>query len=131
MDESFKESRLPESNDEMWTILGKTKILVDEEKWTYSAIHPQEVKDLKGKTITISGFMLPLEPTEKFRHFLLSKQIPTCPFCPPGEPNEVIEVYAKKPTRWIEDMTTYSGTFVLINDGEKGLFFRMIEAEKK
>ena len=83
---------------------------------------------MDGKPFTISGFMLPLEATEKFKHFLLSKRTPTCPFCPPGEPNEIVEVFSAKPVAWKDDMVTMTGTLKLVNDGEKGIFFQMNDA---
>ena len=63
---------------------------------------PMKVKALVGKEVTISGFILPLESTEKFKHFILSKRTPTCPFCPPGEPNEIVDVMLDKPISWDE-----------------------------
>ena len=73
------QNALPKSKDPMWKILGKTQIHLDEKKGIYSATYPVEVKTLVGTQVTISGFMLPLEATEKFHHFLLSKRTPTCP----------------------------------------------------
>lgn len=98
---------LPKANDVPWDTLYKTKVKVDEKTGTYSATFPDEVKKLNGQTIKISGFMLPLENTEKFTQFLLSKHTPTCYFCPPGRPNEIIEVYTTKPTEWIEILGLY------------------------
>jgi uncharacterized protein len=83
---------------------------------------------LKGKRITISGFMVPLEAKEKFTHFLLSRRAPTCAFCPPGEPNEIMEVFSSKPMRWQENLITISGSLVLLNDGKNEILFQMKDA---
>jgi hypothetical protein len=120
---------LPKSAHPMWQTLRKTKITIDEKKGLYGAKFPGEVKALAGKEITISGFMLPLESTAKFRHFLLSSRTPTCPFCPPGEPNEIVDVWMEKPIAYSEDIVTIKGKFELMNDKEMGLFFKLKNAK--
>jgi hypothetical protein len=90
---------------------------------------PDEVSALDGHKVTITGFMLPLESSEKFTHFLLSKRTPTCPFCPPGEPNEVIDVTATKPVEWAEDAVKVTGIFGLMDDRKFGMFFKLTKAE--
>lgn len=130
-DERKAQDALPKAKDTLWTTLYKTKITLDEQKGIYHASFPDDVKKLNGQTVKISGFMLPLESTEKFKHFLLSKRTPTCYFCPPGEPNEVIEVFADKATDWDENLLTYEGKFELTDNGEKGIFFKMTDATLK
>jgi len=120
---------LPQSTHPMWQELSKTKIKVDDKKGLYSAVVPAPVKALSGKEITINGFMLPLESKEKFTHFLLSKRTPTCPFCPPGEPNEIIDVHTVSPVAYSEDIITLKGKFSLMNDREMGLFFKLSGAK--
>jgi hypothetical protein len=121
---------LPKSNDPMWELLKKTKIHNDYAKGLFSATFPDEVKALVGKPFTISGFMLPLEAKEKFRHFILSKRTPTCAFCPPGEPNEIVDVWMDEDVTWAEDTIKVSGTFSLMNNPELGLFFKLSKAKK-
>ncbi len=128
-DERKAQDKLPKSHDVLWDVLAKTKITTDDKKGTYTATFPDEVKKLDGTVL--NGFMLPLEPTEKFKHFLLTKRTPTCPFCPPGAPNEIVEVFTDKPVAWAEELATFEGTFKLINNGEKGLFFQVAQAKQK
>lgn len=127
-DERAAQDQLPQSKDTLWDTFSKTKVSLDDKTGNYSAVFPDDVKKLQGQTITISGFMLPLESSEKFKHFLLSKRTPTCFFCPPGAPNEIIEVYSDKETEWAEDLITYQGTFELIDNKEMGVFFKMSNA---
>lgn len=124
------QDKLPQSHDAMWAVLGKAKITVDAKKGLYSANMPPEVKKLAGTEVKISGFMLPLEATEKFKHFLLSKRTPTCPFCPPGEPNEIVDVWLTKPTAWDDNLITVTGKFELLNNQQAGLFFKLSDAKK-
>ena len=129
-DERAAQDALPKSSDPMWAVLTKTKIHVNEKQGTYSATYPPEVKALVGTEVTISGFILPLDATEKFKHFILSKRTPTCPFCPPGEPNEIIDVQMDKAIAWDEDSVKVSGTFELMSNPELGMFFRLKNAKK-
>ncbi len=128
-DERKAQEALPKSRDPMWKILGKTQIHLDEKQGLYSATFPDEVKALVGKEVTISGFMLPLEATEKFQHFIISKRTPTCPFCPPGEPNEIADVWVEKPVAWSEDVVKVSGVFGLMDNPQLGLFFKITKAK--
>lgn len=72
--------------------------------------------------------MLPLDSEEKFKHFLLSKRTPTCPFCPPGDPNEIVEVFSTEPTEWDDGLVTYEGEFKLIDNQDFGLFYQLGKA---
>ena len=129
-EERQAQKTLPKAQDQIWQLLGQTKVRYDEKKQRYNASIPADVKALAEQTVTVSGFMLPLEPTEKFRHFILSKRTPTCAFCLPGEPNEVIDVWLEKPTGWDEGLVKITGTFVLISDQDMGMFFQIKEGKK-
>lgn len=120
---------LPQSKDPMWKVLGKTKIHLDQKEWRYSAEFPEEVKALVGKEVTITGFVLPLEATESFTHFLISKRTPTCSFCAPGEPNEIADVVLDAPMKWDQDAVTVTGVFGLMENSELGLFFKLEKAK--
>ena len=130
-DERKAQDALPKAKDQLWSTLGKTKVTVDNKKGLFLASFPAEVKKLDGQTLKISGFMLPLEGSEKFKHFLLSKRTPTCPFCPPGEPNEVVEVYSAKPVGYDENLISVEGKFQLVNEKETGIFFKMTDVAVK
>lgn len=129
LDERKAQDVLPQSSHPMWQTLGKTKIIVSKKEGYYSAQFPATVKALSGKEIVINGFILPLESTEKIKHFLIAKRTPTCPFCPPGEPNEIIDVWTTQPVAYTEDLVTVKGTFELMNDREMGLFFKLKNAK--
>ena len=123
------QDKLPQAHDAIWQTFAKTKIKVDEKKGLYSAVYTDDVKAMVGKEITISGFMLPLEASEKFKHFILSKRTPTCFFCPPGQPNEIVDVWTDKSTDWKEELIKVTGTFELMNDPQLGMFFKLNKAK--
>lgn len=127
-DERQAQDALPQSYDDMWNVFGKCTVHLDKKNYTYSIDYTPEVKAMEHKQITISGFMLPLESEETFNHFLLSKRTPTCPFCPPGEPNEIVEVFTKEPVAWDEGIVTVTGTMRFTKNPELGLFFQLKDA---
>lgn len=127
-EERQAQENLPQAQGRTWQALDKARIFYDEGKQRFKTSFSAELKALEGHTVTFSGFMLPLEPTEKFRHFLLSKRTPTCAFCMPGGPSEIVDVWLVKPVAWEEGLVKVTGTFELINQGEMGLFFRLKKA---
>lgn len=123
--ERAAQARLPQGKSPLWATLRQTKIGVDDARGIFTARFPPSVKALAGKTISLSGFIMPLDAQSRGTHFLLSKYTPVCAFCPPGEPNEVVEVHTAKPITFVEKLVTVTGNFALENNGEKGLFFQM------
>ena len=124
-EERKAQDALPKSGDPMWNALFQCKVYYDDKSHKYSITYTPEVKAMEGKPMTIAGFMLPLEATEKFNHFLISKRTPTCPFCPPGEPNEIAEVFTKKPIKYDQGVVVVTGTFQFTTNPDLGLFFQL------
>jgi hypothetical protein len=122
---------LPKVHDELWTKLIKCAVDYDNNKGTYSIHLTPEVKALDGKTITLRGFVLPMDGSDHTQHFLISRNTPVCLYCPPGEPNEVVEVEAARAIPWSNKIVSVTGKLHLINDEEKALFFKIEKAEAK
>ena len=127
--ERAAQRRLPHSTDPLWATLGATEVRQDPAKGIFTAAFPPKVKAMAGQTLTVSGFMLPLDAGMATQHFLLSKYTPVCPFCPPGAPNEVIEVRSTSPIYIYDQQIEVTGRFSLQNDGDAGLFFRLDQAQ--
>jgi hypothetical protein len=128
-DERAAQNALPMSHDTTWGTLLKAKITYSSTAPHIRAAIPADIKSLNGQTLTLSGFVLPMDSQEKTTHFLLSKRTPTCPFCPPGEPNEVVEVYSKQAIPYNDQLLTMRGTFTLTNNTEQGIFFVLKNAQ--
>lgn len=122
------QARLPQGKSALWATLRTTRIGMNEAKGIFTASHPPAVKALVGKNVTLTGFLMPFDTATRGTHFLLSKYTPVCPFCPPGEPNEVVEVRTTKPVAFAQRMIQVTGTFGLQNNGDNGLFFQMTGA---
>lgn len=130
LDEKTAQEKLPQSKHEFWDKISKCKIKFDEKSGKFETKFTDDIKNLDGKEIITSGFMLPLDETIKQKNFILSKKTPTCPFCLPGEPTEFILVKTDKPIKFTDDLISIKGNFYLINDTEKAIFFEIRNAEK-
>lgn len=128
-DERAVQEGLPMAKGVVWDTLLKTIVSFNDQTGEYSAKFPDEVKKFEGQVLRVNGFILPLESTDKFTHFLLSKRTPTCPFCPPGGPSEIIEVYTKSPIEWDDGLVQVEGKFGFTNNQDLGVFFQIKDAE--
>lgn len=122
------QAKLPQGHSALWATLRMTKIGEDQARGIFTATHPPAVKALVGKTVSLAGFVMPLDAATKGTHFLLSKYTPVCAFCPPGGPNEVVEVTTARAIVYPTKLVTVTGQFALENNGDNGLFFKMAAA---
>jgi hypothetical protein len=129
--EAAMQSRLPQAHDELWRKFVHCKLGYNEETGVYSIHLTREVKALDGKTVTLRGFVLPMDGSDRTKHFLLSRNTPVCMYCPPGQPNEVVEVEASKAIDWTDNMVAVTGKLRLVNDQERAVFFKMENAQAK
>lgn len=83
---------------------------------------------LDGESVKLQGFMLPLEGGSNIRHFLLVRSAPSCFFCMPGGPEEVVEVRAAEAVPFSLDPMVMAGTLTLDDSGETGIFYRLESA---
>lgn len=123
------QTNLPQSKSPLWQKLTQCKVTLDDKKGLYAIALTPEVKAMAGQMVEVNGFILPLDGSDKTKHFLLSKRTPVCMFCPPGDPNEVVEIWSNKAVNWGDAPITMKGRFDLVNDGEKGVFFVLKDAE--
>jgi uncharacterized protein len=87
-----------------------------------------QIRALDGQEVKIAGFIYPLEGGETHRRFLLSAYPPSCPFCLPGGPAELVEVECADPVRFSYDPVTLAGRFSVLKDDPGGLLYRLSEA---
>jgi len=127
--ERLAQRRLPQSGDPFWRTLQRTRIHEDDRSGVFTADFPPAVRAFAGNQVTVDGFMLPLDSRRYTRHFLLSKYTPVCPFCPPGHPNEVVEVMSNAAVPVTESEIAVSGRFGVHEDTGSGLFFRLDDAD--
>ncbi|MBJ7415831.1 MAG: DUF3299 domain-containing protein [Niveispirillum sp.] len=92
------------------------------------AVFGPGVKALDGKPFTVAGFFLPLDTGETSRSFLLSSLAPTCPFCPPPGPADLIQVSAAEPVTATLDQVQLQGTLRLSAEDVNGIYFHLENA---
>ncbi len=109
-----------------WKLLTAVKAKVEKSK--VLPIFPDGVRALDTKSVKVQGFMLPLDPGEKQRHFLLSAVPTSCNFCVPAGPEGLIEVRSKEPVRYTVEAITLQGRFSVLSDDKFGLFYRVADA---
>lgn len=112
-----------------WRTLGNVR--VEERNGFYYPTFSSEVKKLDGTNVTLQGFMLPLENSEKQRHFLLSATPPSCFFCLPGGPESIVEIKTSEAVDYTFDPVTINGKLELLQGGDDfGLFYRVTSASR-
>jgi hypothetical protein len=89
---------------------------------------PAQVQALDAKTVRVQGFMLPLEPGDKQKHFLLSAVPTTCSFCIPAGPEGLIEVRSKTPVPYSLEPVVVEGKLAVLEKDPYGLYYRVTDA---
>ncbi|MFN3521958.1 MAG: DUF3299 domain-containing protein [Phenylobacterium sp.] len=113
-----------------WSVLESTKEITRTGKdgYIYSKpAFPPAVQALKGKTVKVSGYMMPLQNGETQTHFVLLAYPPDCPFHLNPAPTQFIEVKTGKPIRFGYGVVTVQGTLQLLGEDEGGVFYRIYD----
>lgn len=95
-----------------------------------SVAFPESVSALSGETITLSGFMMPLDPQLKQSRFLLTSNPPSCFFHIPGGPAGAVEVLAPEGIDATWDPIVLEGRFETLSRTEFGVIYRLHDAKR-
>ncbi len=118
---------LPARDDVLpWSML--TEVKTKTVKNRVLPVFTAPVLALNGKNQRIQGFMMPLEPGERQKHFLLSVVPLTCSFCTPGGPESMVEVTTKTAVKYTMEPVTVEGKFLVLSDDSYGLYYRITDA---
>ena len=109
-----------------WSVL--TEVKTKNEKNKILPVFAMGQMALNQKTQRIQGFMMPLEPGEKQKHFLLTSVPLTCGFCTPGGPESMVEVKTRTPVRYTMEPVVVEGQFLVLLDDPYGLYYRVTDA---
>ncbi len=111
-----------------WETLGQVKLVKESGKFIPK--FEGDVQKLGGQTVTLKGFMLPLDQASKQQHFILSANpVANCFYCLPGGPESLVEVKASKAVEFNYDPITVSGKLELLKDDPMGMYYRIVEAK--
>ncbi|MFM7332347.1 MAG: hypothetical protein ACKO1L_11935 [Brachymonas sp.] len=118
---------LPKRDDVLaWSLL--TAITTKNEKNKILPVFGPQQMALHQKTQKVQGFMMPLEPGERQRHFLLTSVPLSCSFCLPGGPESMIEVRTQTPVKYSLEPVVVEGKFSVLLDDPYGLYYRITDA---
>ena len=119
--------QLEERSDVLpWSVLTAVKTRLEKNRML--PVFPASIQDLNQKSQRVQGFMMPLDPGEKQKHFLLSSVPLTCPFCIPGGPESMVEVKTRTPVKYVLEAVVVQGQFAVLHDDPYGLYYRMVDA---
>ncbi|MDH5610021.1 MAG: hypothetical protein OEY56_11135 [Cyclobacteriaceae bacterium] len=99
-----------------WKILSKIDYEKSQDEYgeIYVPKFSPEIQSLRGKTITLPGYIIPFEGMFKPEHIIISSlPIASCFFCGSGGPETVAEAYLKSPVKYSAKMVNVTGTLEL------------------
>lgn len=81
-------------------------------------VFSEEIKKLEGKTVTVKGYVIPVEGYKSHKEFVFSAfPYNMCFFCGGAGPETVMEVFAKEPIKYSAEAITIKGKLDL-NDSD-------------
>lgn len=123
----YGDKQLPEMKGVLsWKTLGEVKPVKQKDKFVPE--FGKTVASLDKKEVKIQGFMMPLDMGEKQARFILSSLPPSCSFCLPGGPEQMVEVQAKSPVKYGFEPILLTGKLAVLKDDPMGLYYRLTDA---
>jgi uncharacterized protein len=113
-----------------WSLLESTKEITRTDKAGFIISKPNfpaAVRALNGKTVRVSGYMMPLENGALQTHFVLLAYPPDCPFHLNPNPTQFIEVKTKSGLTFDYRVKTIEGKLELHGQDESGIFYKIFD----
>ncbi|QYE37273.1 DUF3299 domain-containing protein (plasmid) [Polymorphobacter sp. PAMC 29334] len=117
--------QLDHEDDLQWVGFNDAKVVADAQRGVYTATFSTTLAKMNNVALSISGYMLPIEATTHSAHFIITRRLTGCQFCPPNEPTEAIEVFANSPVDYRQTIVTVAGRLKLVRESSQGLFYRL------
>lgn len=109
-----------------WKTLADVKTVKQKDRFTPE--FGKSVATLDRQEVKLQGFMMPLDIGERQKRFILTALPPSCSFCMPGGPEQIVEVLAKTPVKYGFEPIVVSGRFTVLRDDGMGLYYRLTDA---
>jgi len=123
----YADKPLPEMKGVLsWKTLGEVKPVKQKDKFVPE--FAKAVSALDKKEVKIQGFMMPLDMGEKQQRFILTALPPSCSFCLPGGPEQMVEVQTKSPVKYGFEPILLTGKLAVLKDDPMGLYYRLTDA---
>lgn len=109
-----------------WKTLAEVQTVKQKDKFVpqFSSV----ISALDKKEVRLQGFMMPLEMGDKQKRFILTSMPPSCGFCLPGGPDQLVEIQAKAPVKYGFEPIVVSGKLTVLKDDPMGLYYRLTDA---
>lgn len=78
--------------------------------------------------VKVQGYMMPLQPGQLHKHFLLTVTSASCPFCLPAGPEGVVEVNSSSAVKFGYAPLVMSGKMTVLKNDSMGLYYRIDNA---
>jgi hypothetical protein len=123
------------AQENMWKTLGKITYKKQyDEMLGFKVDVPvfsKELQDLEGKTVTLKGYIIPVEGYKSHKEFIFSAYpYNMCFFCGGAGPETVVEVKAKSAVPFTADPITIRGKLSLNATDVNKLMYSLSEVEK-
>ena len=123
------------AQENMWKTLGKITYKKQyDEMLGFKVDVPvfsKELQDLEGKTVTLKGYIIPVEGYKSHKEFIFSAYpYNMCFFCGGAGPETVVEVKAKSAVPFTADPITIRGKLSLNATDVNTLMYSLREVEK-
>ena len=115
-------------DDPRWIQFHGVKITADKAHGVLRADFPADLRQENGRMVDIGGYVTPLQPSVDIDHFILTRRSSGCPFCPPNEATEALEVFTTKKIRFDRRQWFVKGRLKLVSNSDQGLFFQLTDA---
>lgn len=123
----FADKPLPELKGVVsWKTLSEVKPVKQKDKFVPEFAKP--ILALDKKEVKLQGFMMPLDMGEKQQRFILTALPPSCAFCMPGGPEQLVEVQAKTAVKYGFEPIILTGKLAVLKDDPMGLYYRLTDA---
>ncbi len=123
----YADKPLPEMKGVVsWKTLGDVKPVKQKDKFVPE--FSKSIAALDKKEVKLQGFMMPLDMGEKQARFILTALPPSCAFCMPGGPEQLVEVQAKSPVKYGFEPIVLTGKLAVLKDDPMGLYYRLTDA---
>jgi len=119
-------------DNKIWKSLSKVSYSIEEDESgsLYVPNFSDEAKQLEGKTVSVSGYIVPFDGMFKPQHIILSAlPLSSCFFCGVGGPETVMEVFLKEPIKYTESPVKVSGKLKLNSTDYEKLMYVLEDAE--
>lgn len=119
-----------------WKTLSKIKIEKKfDEDFEFEIDYPvfsEEIKNLSGKEVLVSGYLIPLEEFGGNPNFFVLSSLPynNCFFCGGGGPETVMEIYGNEKLSFTNDLVVLKGKLELNADDPFRLIYILKEAKQ-